>query len=38
MLYSEALLSVAQTFFEHVDIGDESIKVGPRPEPGNEAR
>ena len=25
----EALLSVAQSFFEHVDIGDESIKVGP---------
>ena len=23
----EALLSVAKTFFEHVDLGDESVKV-----------
>ena len=26
-LYREALLSVAQTFFENEDLGDERIKV-----------
>ena len=27
ILYREALLSVAKTFFESVDLGEESIKV-----------